>query len=120
MYRDPRGTLYHPHLGQDISLGTLAVEQYERPAWTFSQILYLEKEGFFEALKAARWPERHDCALVTSKGSRTRAVRDLLDLLGDGDEPITVFCVHDADAYGTMIFQTLLKRPRPARHAGSR
>lgn len=107
MYRDPRGTLYHPHLGQDISLGTLAVEKYERPAWTFGQILYLEKEGFFEALKAARWPERHDCALVTSKGYTTRAVRDLLDLLGDGDEPIRVFCVHDADAFGTMIFQTL-------------
>ncbi|WP_345822906.1 hypothetical protein ABC766_32025 (plasmid) [Methylobacterium fujisawaense] len=108
MYRDPRGTLYHPHLGQDISLGTLAVEQYERPAWTFGQILYLEKEGFFEALKAARWPERHDCALVTSKGFTTRAVRDLLDLLGEGEEPIRVFCVHDADAFGTMIFQTLL------------
>lgn len=108
MYRDPRGTLYHPHLGQDISLGTLAVEQYQRPAWTFGQILYLEKEGFFEALKAARWPERHDCALVTSKGFTTRAVRDLLDLLGEGDEPIRVFCVHDADAFGTMIFQTLL------------
>ena len=107
MYRDPRGTLYHPHIGQDISLGTLAVEQYERPTWTFGQILYLEKEGFFEALKAARWPERHDCALVTSKGFTTRAVRDLLDLLGDGDEPIRVFCVHDADAFGTMIFQTL-------------
>ena len=108
MYRDPRGTLYHPHLGQDISLGTLAVEQYHRPAWTFGQILYLEKEGFFEALKAARWPERHDCALVTSKGFTTRAVRDLLDLLGEGNEPIRVFCVHDADAFGTMIFQTLL------------
>ena len=108
MYRDPRGTLYHPHLGHDISLGTLAVEKYERPAWTFGQILYLEKEGFFEALKAARWPERHDCALVTSKGFTTRAVRDLLDLLGDGDEPIRVFCVHDADALGTMIFQTLV------------
>lgn len=107
MYRDPRGTLYHPHLRQDITLGTLAVEDYERPAWTFGQILYIEKEGFFEALKAARWPERHDCALVTSKGFTTRAVRDLLDLLGDGDEPIRVFCVHDADAFGTMIFQTL-------------
>lgn len=107
MYRDPRGTLYHPHVGQDISLGTLAVEKYERPAWTFGQILYLEKEGFFEALKAARWPERHDCALVTSKGYTTRAVRDLLDLLGEGEEPIKVFCVHDADAFGTMIFQTL-------------
>ena len=112
MYRDPRGTLYHPHTGEDISLGTLAVEQYRRPAWTFGQILYLEKEGFFEALKAARWPERHDCALVTSKGFTTRAVRDLIDLLGEGEEPIRVFCVHDADAFGTMIFQTFIQETK--------
>ena len=63
MYRDPRGTLYHPHTGQDISLGTLAVEQYRRPEWTFNKVLYIEKEGFFEALKGARWPERRGCTL---------------------------------------------------------
>jgi hypothetical protein len=80
-------------------------------------VLYIEKEGFFEALKASRWPERYDCALLTSKGYTTRAVRDLLDLLGDGDEPLTVFCVHDADAFGTMIFQTLQEetKARPRR-----
>jgi hypothetical protein len=117
MYRDPRGTLYHPHVGEDISLGTLAVEQYERPGWTFNKVLYIEKEGFFEALKASRWPERHDCALLTSKGYSTRAVRDLLDLLGDSEEPLTVFCVHDADAFGTMIFETLQEetKARPRR-----
>src|SRR3712207_3419910 len=117
MYRDPRGTLYHPHIGQDIALGTLAVEEYERPGWTFNKVLYIEKEGFFEALKAARWPERHDCALVTSKGYTTRAVRDFLDLLADDDEPVTVFCIHDADAHGTMIYQTLVRetKARPER-----
>ncbi|MCB8820916.1 toprim domain-containing protein [Microvirga rosea] len=117
MYRDPRGTLYHPHIRGDISLGTLAVEQYCRPAWTFNKVLYIEKEGFFEALKEARWPERHDCALVTSKGFSTRAVRDLLDLLASGEEPVTVFCVHDADAFGTMIYQTLQQetKARPER-----
>jgi hypothetical protein len=119
MYRDPRGTLYHPHLGQDISLGTLAVEEYRRPTWTFNKVLYIEKEGFFEALKAARWPERHDCALLTSKGFTTRAVRDLLDLLGDDGEPVQVFCAHDADAFGTMIYQTLQEetKARPRRRS---
>jgi hypothetical protein len=107
MYRDPRGTLYHPHIGQDISLGTIAVEQYKRPEWTFNKILYIEKEGWFETLKDVRWPERNDCALLTSKGFSTRAVRDLLDLLGDDPEPITVFCIHDADAAGGLIYQTL-------------
>lgn len=117
MYRDPRGTLYHPHLHQDIALGTLAVESYRRPEWIFNKVLYLEKEGFFEILKADRWPERHDCALLTGKGFSTRAIRDLLDLLADSGEPVTVFCVHDADAYGTMIYQTLQEetKARPRR-----
>jgi DNA topoisomerase 6 subunit A-like protein len=117
MYRDPRGTLYHPHTGENIALGTLAVEQYSRPAWTFNKVLYIEKEGFFEALKAVGWPEQNDCALLTSKGYSTRAVRDFLDLLGDDDEPVTVFCVHDADGPGTMIYQTLQEetKARPRR-----
>jgi len=117
MYRDDRGTLYHPHLSEDIALGTLGVEAYSRPEWTFNKILYIEKEGFFGVLKAERWPERHDCALLTSKGQATRAAKDLLDLLGETDEELTFFCVHDADAYGTLIYQALQEgtRTRPGR-----
>jgi hypothetical protein len=107
MYRDPRGSIYHPHSDEVITLGTLMVEDYERPAWTFNKVVYIEKEGFSEALKAARWPERHNCMLMSSKGFSTRAARDLVDKLAEHDEPVTIFCVHDADAYGTMIYQTL-------------
>jgi hypothetical protein len=82
------------------------VESYERPPWTFNKLLYVEKEGFSEALKDVRWGERHDCALMSSKGFTTRAARDLVDKLAEHDEPVTVFCVHDADAAGTMIYQT--------------
>jgi hypothetical protein len=106
MYREPRGSIYHPHRGDTITLGTLSVEDYERPAWTYNKVVYIEKEGFSEALKEARWAERHDCSLTSSKGFTTRAVRDLVDKLAEHDEPVTVFCVHDADAYGTMIYQT--------------
>lgn len=106
--RDARGTLYHPHEQTDIPIGTLSVERYRRPEWTFNKVLFIEKEGFFEALKAVAWPERYDCALLTSKGFSTRAVRDLVDLLAeDVKEKVTVFCVHDADASGTMIYQSL-------------
>ena len=47
----------------------------------------------------------------------SRAARDVLDLLGDGDEPLTFYCIHDADAAGTMIYQTLQEgtRARPGR-----
>jgi hypothetical protein len=117
MYRDPRGTLYHPHRKDSLPLGTLQVERYQRPPWTFNKILFIEKEGFFEALKEAAWPERHDCALLTSKGQPTRAARDLLDLLGETGEEILFFAVHDADAAGTLIYQSLQEatRARPGR-----
>jgi hypothetical protein len=59
MYRDNRGAIYHPHTGEgDIPVGTLMVEGYERPPWTFNKIVYIEKQGFFETLKAEKWPER--------------------------------------------------------------
>jgi len=112
MYRDPRGILYHPHLHQDIPLGTLAISDYQRPAWTFNKLLFIEKEGLVQALKQIRWPEQNDCALITSKGQATRALKDIIDLLAEDKEPITVFCVHDADAAGTMIYQSLQEETR--------
>jgi hypothetical protein len=107
MYREPRGSITHPHRDETITLGTLMVEEYERPAWNFNKVLYIEKEGAQEALKQNRWCERHDCAVMSSKGFSTRAARDLIDKLVEHDEPVEVFCVHDADASGTMIYQTL-------------
>jgi hypothetical protein len=44
---------------------------------------------------------------VSSKGFSTRAARDLIDKLAEHDEPVTIFCAHDADAAGPMIYQTL-------------
>ena len=117
MYRDARGILYQPHIGDEMQLGTLQVEEYERPPYTFNKVLYCEKEGIFPILKAAKWPERHDCALITSKGFASRAARDLLDLLDSTDEVLLVFCIHDADAAGTMIYQALQEatKARPGR-----
>ncbi|WP_059051408.1 ATP-binding protein [Paenibacillus senegalimassiliensis] len=107
MYRDPRGIMYHPHRGDEIPLGTIAVQNYARPEWTFNKIIFIEKEGYFASLKDVKFPERYDCALITSKGFANRAVKDVFDLLGETDEEITFFCVHDADAAGTMIYETL-------------
>jgi hypothetical protein len=117
-YRDPRGTIYIPHDRISIPLGTLQVEQFERPWLKFNKVLYLEKEGFFEALKAVDWPERHDCLLLTAKGQPTRAARDIIDLISKTDETAQVFCLHDADAAGTIIYQTLQEatKARPRRN----
>ena len=120
MYREPRGSITHPHRDETITLGTLMVEEYERPAWTFNKLLYIEKEGAQEALKQNRWLERHDCAVMSSKGFSTRAARDLIDKLVEHDEPVEVFCVHDADASGTMIYQTLQEADQGARRPQDR
>ena len=106
MYREPRGSITHPHRDETIALGTLMVEKYVRPAWCFNKVLYIEKEGAQEALKQDHWLERHDCAVMSSKGFSTRAARDLIDKLVAHGEPVEVFCAHDADASGTMIYQT--------------
>jgi hypothetical protein len=109
IYRDSRDSLYHPHTGEEIPLGTLTVERYERPQYTINKVLYSEKEGLITTLRADRWPERHDCALATSKGQSTFAVRDLLALLDASDEPLTIFAAHDADGPGTLIYQSLVE-----------
>jgi hypothetical protein len=109
MYRDARGIVYHPHTGETIALGTLNVERYQTPAYRFNKVLYVEKGGFFELLKDARWPERHDCALMTSQGFTTDAVRDLMDLIGKSEQEVLFFCVHDADGPGTCIYESLVE-----------
>lgn len=119
LYRDPRGTLIHPHTREAIQLGTISVRDYRRPDWLVRNVLYCEKEGLFPLLLAAKWPERNDCALMSSKGFATRAARDVIDMLGDGpeDQLLRFFCIHDADASGTLIWQTLQEatHARPGR-----
>ena len=107
LYRDDRGCFYHPHTKETIHLGTRAVSQYRRPLWGFNKVLYCEKEGFFPILQQAGWPERFDCALLTSKGYATRAVLSLLRLLVASGEPITFYLIHDADGPGTVIYESL-------------
>jgi hypothetical protein len=117
VYRDERGTLLHPHTHEEIKLGTKNVEKYQRPIFNFNKILYSEKEGFFEILKDAGFCERHDCALLTSKGFASRAARDVIDLLAETEEELLFFCIHDADLSGTLIFQALqgATKARPER-----
>jgi hypothetical protein len=104
LVRDARGYIYDPHTRTETPLGTVDVARYSRPQWTFNKVLYIEKQGFVSALRQINWPERNDCALMTSKGQSCRAAKDLVDGLADTDEPCRVFCLHDADGYGTRIY----------------
>lgn len=107
LYRDARGSVYFPHTGETIPLGTLAVADYQYKKWHFSNVLYLEKEGFLEALKQERFAEKWDCAIVSGKGQATMAVKDFLDMLGGTGDDINYFVVHDCDAPGTIIAHAL-------------
>jgi Topoisomerase 6 subunit A/Spo11, Toprim domain len=112
LQREPRGSLYHPHLRQEIPLGTETVARYSRPFWTFNKLIYIEKAGTQQNLIEIGWPEEHDCAIASVAGFTTRAIKDLIDMLAPSTEPITVFCVHDADAAGTMIHHTLINETK--------
>jgi DNA topoisomerase VI subunit B len=107
MLREPRGSLYHPHLRETIALSTESVAAYRRPFWTFNKIVYIEKAGIQKNLIETGWAEEFDCAIANTGGYTTRVVKDLFDLLATSSEPVTVFCIHDADAAGTMIYHTL-------------
>src|SRR5262249_30242506 len=105
--RDERGRFYVPHVGESFSPGTMSVEGYRRHEWRYKHVIFIEKEGFFEALIADGFPERHDCALLTSKGFSSRAIRDLIDKIGGTAEPVQFFALHHCDGYGTKIRETL-------------
>ncbi len=107
LYRDDRGALYHPHTREVIPLGTRSVADYQRPPFLFRSLLFCEKEGLFPMLKHAGWPERFDCALVSSKGFATRAAGALIRLLQEAPELTAVFVIHDADGPGTVIYEAL-------------
>jgi hypothetical protein len=124
---DARGHFSEPHTGREIPLGTLEVRQYLglRPSFAspshpklsftpyptagpenrYSNVLFIEKEGFHPILAAAHLQERFDIALMSTKGMSVTASRMLIDRLAkDG---VTVFALHDFDRSGFSIFGTL-------------
>jgi hypothetical protein len=99
---DARGNFSEPHTGREISLGTIEVREYlgDRPRLSpavalayserfsttgptnrYSNILFIEKEGFAPLLRAARIAERFDIAIMSTKGMSVTAARMLIDRL---------------------------------------
>jgi hypothetical protein len=105
MWRDPRGSLHEPHTGKSIGLGTIEVANYAFPEYTFDKILYVEKEGEWPKLQAAKLAERYDMAIASSKGYPVEAVRELFAQAEGGEYQLFVF--HDADIDGYEIVRVL-------------
>jgi hypothetical protein len=125
---DARGHITEPHTRVTVPLGTIEVREYLKarpktngslvevasavypthgPEDRYSNILFIEKEGFDALLTRAQIAERFDIAIMSTKGMSVVAARKLIDDLarrtGDGK----VFVLHDFDVSGFSIFGTL-------------
>jgi hypothetical protein len=110
LWTDPRGSLHEPHTGKSIGLGTREVLSYEFPEYTFDKILYVEKEGEWPKLQAAKLAERYDMAIASAKGYPVEAVRELFSRAEVGDYQLFVF--HDADLDGYNIARVMREATR--------
>jgi len=79
------------------------------PANRYQTILYVEKEGFLPLLRQARFEERYDLAIMSSKGMGTTAARTLVERLSAAT---TILVLHDFDKSGFSIVGTLTRDTR--------
>src|SRR5260221_8256216 len=114
MFRNNRGAFYEPHGYGVTPLGTLTVRAYRRGPWIYGTVLVCEKEDNVHMLRESGFAERWDCFLLSSSGFTTRALKDLIDYIGETarTEPVRIFAMIDADAHGSVIFQTLVQETK--------
>jgi DNA topoisomerase 6 subunit A-like protein len=112
LWRDPRGNLHEPHTGNSIALGTREVLNYEFPKYTFDKILYVEKEGEWPKLQAAKLAERYDMAIASAKGYPVEAVRELFERAESEAGDYQLFVFHDADLDGYNIARVMRNATR--------
>ena len=137
---DARGHFAEPHEGNEeklVNLGTLGVRDYLaalgeaefddadlRPAkvrtcgpdGNFGGVLFVEKEGFDSLFASVRLGDRHDIAIMSTKGVSVTAARALVDqMCAEHDIPLLV--LHDFDVAGFTILDTLRRDTRRYRFA---
>lgn len=124
---DDRGHFTEPHTKHSIGLGTISARKYlasiggpsfcepalsdggvatRGPAGCFGGVLFCEKEGFNPLFERVRLAERHDIAVMSTKGMSVTAARMLVDEMC-GRYNIPLFVLHDFDVSGFSIFGTL-------------
>jgi hypothetical protein len=103
--RDARGHLHQAHLDEigsaGTEVGTEFVRDFEPPDYYYDKILYVEKHGIALGLIDQRLGQRHDLAVVASKGYATEADRRLLQRFHD--DGYQIFTLHDCDIDGYGI-----------------
>lgn len=122
---DARGSLFEPHTGHSVALGTTSVGSYTartvrfqravdssttfdaQPEERFAGLLFIEKEGFTELVQSSGILERFDLALASTKGMSTTAARTLIDEMAGRIDGFQVFVAADFDITGQSIRRTL-------------
>jgi hypothetical protein len=125
---DDRGHLIEPHTQHCVDLGTLAVRGYIRrwhtdvpsevgavaldhrcptmgPTNRYAYAVFIEKEGFYPLLEAARIAERCDLTIMSTKGMSVTAARPLVEQLSE--QGMTILVCHDFDNSGFSILHML-------------
>ena len=102
--KDPRGTMFEPHSGRVVQLGTSQVRDFKPKKWEGHTIIFLEKENLAHLLRNLKIGKRWDAIIVGAKGFAVHAIRDVLQkykqLLGT---QVKIICLHDADPAGYLI-----------------
>jgi hypothetical protein len=125
---DDRGHFAEPHIKRVIGLGTLNVRGYLSrvrllelkkadfdaasvstygPDGSYGAILFCEKEGFLPLFERVNLAKRYDIAIMSSKGVSTTAARQLVDRICGGARSVPLLVLHDFDAAGVIIRDTL-------------
>jgi hypothetical protein len=128
---DDRGHFTEPHTKRSFGLGTISVRNYlasigepklvqpslkiggiatSGPRGRFGAVLFIEKEGFRPLFERVQLAERHDIAVMSTKGVSVTACRRLVDEMCRKDVPLLV--MHDFDKAGFSILGTLQRDTR--------
>ncbi len=129
---DARGHFHEPHTDHVVPLGTLDVRDYlgsvreptletpgvtlpevstRGPSHRYGAILFIEKEGFMPLFREVQLAERHDIAVMSTKGMSVVAARSLVDTLC-GEHNIPLLVLHDFDKAGFSIIGTFKRDTR--------
>ena len=129
---DARGHFSEPHGGEIVNLGTLGVRSYLQdiraaklkqaklkparistrgPDCNFGAVLFIEKEGFQPLFERVELAERHDIAIMSTKGVSVTAARLLVDRMCSAHS-IPLLVLHDFDVAGFTILDTLRRDTR--------
>ena|GEM_PF-3320030 len=103
---EARGHLHEAHAIDDAhEVGTEFVARFEPPDYYYDKVLYVEKHGIAQDLVDQGLGQRHDMAILASKGYGTVANRELLEKFAD--EGYEVYVLHDCDVDGFGILANL-------------